>query len=70
MGGDGSNIRLIYIEDEQPLVFPQIAKKCPMRECAPLSPTFYCEPGANGETPSLFIVYCLFQVIANRASLH
>ena len=26
MGGDGSNIRLIYIEDEQQL-FPQIAKK-------------------------------------------
>ena len=25
-GGDGSNIRLIYNEDEQPLVFPQIAK--------------------------------------------
>ena len=41
MGGDGGNIRLIYIRDEQPLVFPQIAKKlmCPMRECAPLSPT-------------------------------
>ena len=28
---DGSNIRLIYIEDEQPLVFQQIAKK----QCAP-----------------------------------
>ena len=43
MGDDGSIIRLIYIEDEQPLVFPQIAKKkrmCPMRECAPLSPTY------------------------------
>ena len=41
MGGDGSNVRLVYIEDEQPLVFPQIAKKtmCPMRECAPLAPT-------------------------------
>ena len=31
MGGDGSNIRLIYIEDEQPLVCSQIAKN----ECAP-----------------------------------
>ena len=31
MGGDGSNIRLVYIADEQPLVFPQIAKN----ECAP-----------------------------------
>ena len=42
MGGDGSNIRLIYIEDEQPLAFPQIVKKrmCPMRQCAPLSPTY------------------------------
>ena len=27
MGGDGTNIRLIYNEDEQSLVFPQIAKK-------------------------------------------
>ena len=31
MDEDGSNIRLIYIEDEQLLVFPQIAKN----ECAP-----------------------------------
>ena len=31
MGGDGNNIRLIYVEDEQSLVFPQIAKN----ECAP-----------------------------------
>ena len=30
MGGDGSNIRLIYIEDEQPLVLLQIAEN----ECA------------------------------------
>ena len=26
MSGDGNNIQLIYIDDEQPLVFPQIAK--------------------------------------------
>ena len=41
MGGDGSNTRLIYIEDQQPLVFPQFAKKrmCRMREYAPLSPS-------------------------------
>ena len=32
MGGNGSNIRLIYIEDEQPLVFPQSIAK---NECAP-----------------------------------
>ena len=44
MDEDGSNIRLTYIEDEQLLVFPQIAKKrmCPIRECAPLSPRVLC----------------------------
>ena len=44
MSGDGSNIPLIYIEDEQPLVgIPTNRKKrmCPMRECAPLSPTTF-----------------------------
>ena len=43
MGGDGSNIRLIYIEDEQPLVFPQIAKNeaapCANVPHFPLPPT-------------------------------
>ena len=76
MGGDGSNIRPIYIADEQPLVFPQIVKKrmYPMRGCVPLSRsylrpsstflqyTFVCPPFLP-PTPSFLIEVITFFIL-------